>query len=143
MSRKPYVYFMTEAPHKVKIGVGENPRHRLQQLQTGNPDRVRLWGWIPGGYGLEKELHRRFRPEHISLEWFYLSPRVWWYALVHGVRIPPPVLHWLVMPFLMGDGWEGQEDVPAYGGTQGPSLLSIAVTIVAVVLILTFAGVIK
>ncbi len=90
------VYFITAQPHLVKIGIAVHPTGRLHQLQTGSPHELRLWGSMTGGAWLEQKLHRMFHQEHYALEWFYLSPRIWWYAFTHGVTMPPPVFFWVL-----------------------------------------------
>ncbi len=56
----------------VKIGVSEDPRARLSQMNTANPFAMTLLGYIEGGYRLEKEIHDRFRYANSSGEWFLL-----------------------------------------------------------------------
>lgn len=74
---KPKVYFVyDEGAEAVKIGVAGDPLRRLDQLQTGNPRRLALLGTIPGGRGIESEIHDHFRPVHLRMEWFRATDEV-------------------------------------------------------------------
>jgi len=55
----------------VKVGWTENdPRNRLNNLQSANPVKLVLWGVIPGDRSLESEIHERLFPYLIRGEWF-------------------------------------------------------------------------
>lgn len=74
---RPKVYFIyDEWGGAVKIGVAGDPLRRLDQLQTGNPRRLVLLGTIPGGRGIEAEIHDHFRPAHLRMEWFRATDEV-------------------------------------------------------------------
>jgi hypothetical protein len=69
------VYFIqavTGGP--VKIGYTRGSLGaRLSQLQSGNPEELRVIGVRRGGRDLERELHQRLRHCHVRGEWFALS----------------------------------------------------------------------
>lgn len=75
------LYFITsfEAPdsdpRKVKIGISKNIERRISQLQTGNPNKLVLMGWIEGNNDreLEKALHKKYSSEKETGEWFCLN----------------------------------------------------------------------
>lgn len=58
-----------------KIGWAHHPEKRLRELQTGNPDRLRLWYTSPCSMGdrLERALHEHFRDERLQGEWFLIT----------------------------------------------------------------------
>lgn len=73
-----YVYFIScdsggrQVP--VKIGYSNNhPCGRLSAMQTGNPYRLELLGYLRGGQGLERQMHRDFSAHRIAGEWFHLD----------------------------------------------------------------------
>lgn len=55
-----------EGTNKFKIGISVNPKRRLRQLQTGNPDRLILRGTKRGGRREEQSLHRALTPYRIK-----------------------------------------------------------------------------
>lgn len=62
---------------KSKVGVSQDPRQRLRELQTGNPARLELhWCAVtPGtGYTIESAVKRTGEPLRASGEWFNISP---------------------------------------------------------------------
>ena len=72
------VYFVRQQPDElIKIGVARKPPRRLRDLQTGNPCRLELLGWIQAdrlaSYELEAMLHERYRDKHHSGEWFTIT----------------------------------------------------------------------
>jgi len=75
-----YVYIM-RAGDKCKIGKASNPERRLAELQTGNPQRIRLLACIPcksekHALELERVAHRLFRHDGMRGEWFHFSRRL-------------------------------------------------------------------
>lgn len=54
------IYFITQGREYVKIGISGTPNARLNELQTGNPNRLNLWFVIKGGNEEERYLHKRF-----------------------------------------------------------------------------------
>lgn len=74
----PYVYFIHEDNDlsMFKIGKTEcHPADRMEQLQTGNPRKLRLYRWleVTNHSSVEEYLHNRFRDVHIRGEWFYAT----------------------------------------------------------------------
>lgn len=58
----------------VKIGVTRgNSEHRLTLIATGCPLDIRVLGTMPGGFRLEKDIHRQFNHLRIRGEWFHLT----------------------------------------------------------------------
>lgn len=66
-----FVYFIQEVYNGfIKVGHSRRPTERLAACQTGNPRELHLIGMMPGGRGLERTLHQRFREHHMQGEWF-------------------------------------------------------------------------
>ena len=65
------VYFI-QSGERIKMGVSENPKSRLEVLRIGNPDCT-LRAVILGGYELEQALHKKYAADRIKGEWFKLS----------------------------------------------------------------------
>lgn len=66
------IYFITDSNY-IKIGYTKNDvKKRLKQLQTSNPNRLFLLGYIDGDKKREKELHKKFFSSiaRINGEWF-------------------------------------------------------------------------
>lgn len=59
----------------VKIGTADDPGSRLRELQCGNPRHLELLAAIPGTYGEERRLHRRFSRLRTVGEWFDFTDR--------------------------------------------------------------------
>jgi len=73
MLTKTQIYFcVTENKQYVKIGSSKNPLGRINELQTGCPQKLVLLGSIPGSKQDEYFLHDLFRGHHINGEWFSL-----------------------------------------------------------------------
>ncbi len=71
------VYFITaHKSRKVKIGYARNLKSRMATLQTGNHSPLKVLHTLPGGAGLEAQLHGRFSDDRIQGEWFRLSDRI-------------------------------------------------------------------
>ncbi len=74
------VYFLGEAENNcspIKIGMTRgNIELRKRNLQTGNPLKLLLLGWIetPEAIQLEKQIHKRFEATRGRGEWFDLVP---------------------------------------------------------------------
>lgn len=68
----PYVYVIQSGGRTgpVKIGFAGNPVERLAQLQTGNPNQLKLRLMVRGTKQHERELQRKARPYRINGEWF-------------------------------------------------------------------------
>lgn len=69
-----YVYFAEAETaagiRAVKIGVAQNPHQRVRDLQCGNPVRIKLRAFVPGGPDLERRLHLTFDMVGLCGEWF-------------------------------------------------------------------------
>ena len=63
------VYFITDGRY-TKIGVTEDPKKRLKELQTGNPFKLSLAKVIDGSYEEEKQLHDMLHLYQINGEWY-------------------------------------------------------------------------
>lgn len=64
------VYFIGTKDGPVKIGLTNDPRGRLQHLQTSSPDELLLLAVVMGGRSLERAYHRFFAGCRIRGEWF-------------------------------------------------------------------------
>lgn len=72
-AKKGFVYLITDG-ELFKIGYSANhPSTRLAQCQTGNPNSLRLIGFISGDLETERDLHRQFAANRVRGEWFSLS----------------------------------------------------------------------
>ena len=73
-----FVYFIQaddEGP--IKIGfTADDPKRRLNQLQTGNPAALKLLGSISAPITREKELHAELAEWRLQGEWFKPHPTV-------------------------------------------------------------------
>jgi len=74
------VYFLYEqgyGPDRIKIGRGKSVEKRRRALQTGNPDLLKLIGYIKSDNDvrLEATLHQEFHHRRGDRgEWFHLEP---------------------------------------------------------------------
>lgn len=71
------VYFIRDTVQdQVKIGRGKDVRKRTQNLQTGNPSRLQLMGWIivDNDAQEERRLHQRYGEQRGLGEWFCIGP---------------------------------------------------------------------
>lgn len=57
----------------VKIGFASDMPRRLQQLQTGHAERLRIMRLFEGGAAEEKMLHRMFAKSRFNSEWFVFT----------------------------------------------------------------------
>lgn len=73
----------------MKIGVASRPVDRLTALQTSNATTLRILVCIPGGYALERALHRRFRNKRLRGEWFSLTKRDVMNAIADAMNLDP------------------------------------------------------
>lgn len=71
-------FFIEDSNEKVKIGRAKVIEKRRKALQTGNPRKLLLLGWIrtedDDDVRLEKRLHKYFAEHRGSGEWFDLEP---------------------------------------------------------------------
>ncbi len=71
--------YVIEGPSAVKVGVARVPTDRLAQLQTGNPDPLRLvWSMPIAGdaYAVEAEAHSMLERHRLNGEWFAIPTEV-------------------------------------------------------------------
>ena len=54
----------------IKIGRSKDPQKRLKQLQTGNPNRLKLIASFDGLGWQEKLIHERLKSYRLKGEWF-------------------------------------------------------------------------
>lgn len=69
------VVYLLECEGFYKIGITDDVRKRLSQIQTSTPFNVKLIHSIPlaNAWLLEKHLHERFAKKRVRGEWFKLS----------------------------------------------------------------------
>src|SRR5260370_41757231 len=89
-----YVYFIQgEQTRLIKIGISRNPVKRLEDHQTGSPDKLILLGSVLN-YSLlnvesfpspERNLHKQFAEERTHGEWFRPSDRL--LAFIKNLRL--------------------------------------------------------
>jgi len=56
-----------------KIGYSKNPKKRLVELQTGNPEKLSLLRTYNGFIALEKHIHLKYKHLKLHNEWFLYS----------------------------------------------------------------------
>ena len=54
----------------IKIGRSKDPQKRLKQLQTGNPNKLKLIAFFEGEGWKEKIIHEKLRRYRLKGEWF-------------------------------------------------------------------------
>jgi hypothetical protein len=97
VSKTQYVYFIEDAESRaVKVGIAAEPQTRLQELQTGNPRKLRLLGYIDGGHRLEQGIHFLLRHHRVRGEWFRWNP-------VYDHMATIPVTDWVVLAPSVGE----------------------------------------
>jgi len=65
------LYFIqSDKTGMIKIGRSKNPQKRLCQLQTGNPNKLKLIASFKGMGWKEKILHERLSRYRLEGEWF-------------------------------------------------------------------------
>jgi len=65
------IYFIQSGENgPVKIGQSEDPIARLEQLQTGNPEELKLLWVYEGDEYTEHEIHEMFKKDRVRGEWF-------------------------------------------------------------------------
>ena len=73
-----WVYFVQAGENgPIKIGVTSgDPMVRMAALQTGNPERLRMLGYVPGDRSREERAHSRFSDLRMQGEWFRAAPEL-------------------------------------------------------------------
>lgn len=75
---KGTVYFISDG-RSVKIGyTSDDPRKRLGEIQTGNPNQLSIVHTVPGTREDEKSFHKLFEKHRQSGEWFDYPPILEW-----------------------------------------------------------------
>lgn len=65
------VYFIRAGESDaVKIGCALSAEARLEQLQLGNPHKLKIIRTIPGGRKIEAAAHKHFAAHRVRSEWF-------------------------------------------------------------------------
>jgi hypothetical protein len=69
-----HLYFISSGKY-TKIGISDNPKRRLKQLQTGNPDKLILIDHVNTGSSdeaarVEDMLHKFYSHKRVRGEWF-------------------------------------------------------------------------
>lgn len=69
-------FFIEETNESVKIGRAKDIEKRRRNLQTGNPRKLLLLGWIrtTEDVRIEREIHEHFHTQRANGEWFDLDP---------------------------------------------------------------------
>jgi hypothetical protein len=71
MKKKDYLYFIqSDVTGMIKVGRSKNPGKRLKQLQTGNPNRLKLIACFENYGWKEKLIHKRLSSWSEKGEWF-------------------------------------------------------------------------
>lgn len=74
VSKSPQVYFIVEEPfqNRVKIGKSYDCEKRLRTLQTGSPNKLRIYHKVVtlDNTALESALHQKYKDRRIAGEWF-------------------------------------------------------------------------
>jgi len=75
---KDHLYIIQQRGSRLfKFGVSNNPKRRLQTLQTGNPQPLSLLVSFPcdgvSAYAAEAVIHRHLGSEHVKGEWFRIA----------------------------------------------------------------------
>lgn len=66
------VYFITDGLY-TKIGIANDPKKRLSEIQVANPNELMIVHVVYGGRKVEVEMHRKFKQFHHRGEWFKIS----------------------------------------------------------------------
>ncbi len=84
-----FVYVIYQHGGPAKVGVSNNVRTRLHQLQNANPLKLTIWDAIEVSDGdaltIEREAHWALREDRMLGEWFNCSPEAAWAAVQAAV----------------------------------------------------------
>lgn len=95
MSKNDDLYIVqSNVTGMIKIGRSKNPDKRLKQLQTGNPNKLKLIASFKGEGWREKLIHEDLRCFRLKGEWFH-------YDCVGSI----PVYLYEQIPFGSFDEW--------------------------------------
>jgi hypothetical protein len=69
------LYLIQSNEGKYKIGISKNPSKRIEQLQTGSPDVLKLIHTYesPNAFKIETALHNKYQYLREHGEWFDMS----------------------------------------------------------------------
>jgi|GEM_PF-3303976 len=83
IAKGSFVYFvLCSQVNAIKIGYTTNLKARLSALQTGNPQRLKVLGWMDGGKAQESATHQAFSGYHTGIgEWFFFENELVDYVL--------------------------------------------------------------
>ena len=70
-----WVYFI-KSYGLVKIGRAKSPAKRLENMQVGSSQRLKLLAMFPGGVKEEGELHKMFARHWVHGEWYRFSSEI-------------------------------------------------------------------
>ena len=69
---KKFIYAISNG-NNIKIGISNNPKRRLKQLNTGSDKNLYLLGYFEGDLELEKWIHNNFVKVRFNSEWMIAS----------------------------------------------------------------------
>lgn len=98
-----YIYFIQSSEGPVKIGFSNSdPKLRLEYFQVGNPNELKLLGYIVGTRKQELNLHKQFEYLCIRGEWFkpdlVLLSHIKTLLELRGTKIVKTVIDAIVFP---------------------------------------------
>lgn len=71
------IYFIQQGNDgPIKIGISWEIKKRLRDISVSSPFNPMVLALIPGNREKEKQLHRKFKKEHLRGEWFKASDRL-------------------------------------------------------------------
>ena len=72
--KKTKIYLISDGTF-IKIGITSNIRKRIKNLQTGNPNKLKVifTYYVDNAEQLEMELHKKFKRKRKAGEWFDLT----------------------------------------------------------------------
>lgn len=81
--RDGFVYFIGDQIGSIKIGVAQDVSRRVKELQTANPNKLRVIMClhvprIDHAYAIETEIHKMFSHYRKNGEWFEERPIMEW-----------------------------------------------------------------
>ncbi len=98
MKQKPqdkYVYVIIDGSGATKIGISDDPKKRLMELQVGSSIKLVLAYSIAVPYALasriESQIHRSMKHLHLSGEWFFIDPTIAFKAISDLIAGPDKI----------------------------------------------------
>lgn len=75
-----YIYIIRDGSGACKIGITDNPKQRLNELQIGSSVKLRIYNLIPVQAGkarrFESKIHRLLKNRRLQGEWFFVDPKI-------------------------------------------------------------------